>query len=336
MSSDTLDAPTPEVRTRPRVRWWDLARVAARQHRFMLLGTGVLTAVGVVLLLLVGISAAVSSLTPPLSPSESSLVSWWQTGTELLSWCVTLYAAVVAAFWAAPMVSREYEQGTHLLAWSQDVTPSRWLAGKAATLLAAALLGAAVLGFLDRLAIAQVSDAVPGGHGPGSFRAPFFAAAPLPLLGYVAFAFALGLALSVLTRRTLVAMGASLATFLVTRFVVASFLRPHYEAPLRSAIGIGGNGPVPLPDGALQVVGGYLGASGTPASFPDACNAPTTAGARSYEDCLRGHGIVARYVDYQPPGRIGQFQAIELGIVAVLAVLLLVVTWRLIRRTRRL
>ncbi len=162
------------------------------------------------------------------------------------------------------------------------------------------------------------------------------AAAPLPQVGYVLFAFALGLVCSVLTRRTLVAMGTSLAAFLVTRYVVGVFLRPHYESPLRASTGIGSNAPVPVPDDALRAGGGYLGASGAPASYPEACNAPRVAGAQSYEDCLRGHGIAARYVDYQPPDRVGEFQAIEFGIFAVLAILLFGATWRLVRRTRRL
>jgi ABC-type nitrate/sulfonate/bicarbonate transport system ATPase subunit len=77
------------------------------------------------------------------------------------SWCLMLYAAVIAAFWAAPLVSREYEQGTHLLAWSQDVAPSRWLAGKATALLIPAVPGAVVLGILYRFVSAWVKGAIP-------------------------------------------------------------------------------------------------------------------------------------------------------------------------------
>src|SRR5664279_1435858 len=30
-------------------------------------------------------------------------------------------------FWAAPLVSSEYEAGTHRLAWTQSVSPLRWI-----------------------------------------------------------------------------------------------------------------------------------------------------------------------------------------------------------------
>ncbi len=33
-------------------------------------------------------------------------------------------------FWAAPLVSREYEAGTHRLAWTQSVSPLRWITTK--------------------------------------------------------------------------------------------------------------------------------------------------------------------------------------------------------------
>ena len=33
-------------------------------------------------------------------------------------------------FWAAPLVSREYEAGTHRLAWTQSVSPLRWITMK--------------------------------------------------------------------------------------------------------------------------------------------------------------------------------------------------------------
>jgi hypothetical protein len=235
---------------------------------------------------------------------------------------------VVAAFWAEPLVSREYEQQTHLLAWSQNVSPLRWLAGKGSFLLAAAAAGAVVLGLLDRFMIYQLTDATPADGLPiAGFHPPYFAAAPLVQVGYVLFAFALGIALSALTRRTLVSMGTSLVVFLVTRFALGVFARPHYEPPMRVTFALGTGPPGGIPHHALRVGGGLLDTSGTPTPFPDACRA--TRGLA--ETCLPRHGVVGRYVDYQPPSRIADFQLIEFGIFTTLAVLLFLLTWQILR-----
>ena len=39
-------------------------------------------------------------------------------------------------FWGAPLLAREFEAGTHSLAWTQGVTRRRWLAGTAGWALA--------------------------------------------------------------------------------------------------------------------------------------------------------------------------------------------------------
>jgi hypothetical protein len=54
-----------------------------------------------------------------------------------------------------------------------------------------------------------------------------------------------------------------------------------------------------------------------------------------YEHCLHQHGVVARYFDFQPPDRIAEFRLIEFGIYVVLAVLLFVGAWRVLRRAVR-
>jgi ABC-type transport system involved in multi-copper enzyme maturation permease subunit len=51
-------------------------------------------------------------------------------------------------FWAAPLVSREYEAGTHRLAWTQSVSPLRWLTIKIALIFGAIAAAALALGLL--------------------------------------------------------------------------------------------------------------------------------------------------------------------------------------------
>ena len=43
---------------------------------------------------------------------------------------LVILPAVVGMFWGAPLLAREYESGTHHLAWTQSVSRTRWLATK--------------------------------------------------------------------------------------------------------------------------------------------------------------------------------------------------------------
>jgi hypothetical protein len=130
------------------------------------------------------------------------------------------------------------------------------------------------------------------------FLVPFFDSTPLPLLGYALFGFALGLAFSVLTRRTVISMGLSFVIFLATRIVLASAARPHYATPLRTTAPLGGHQPLQMPHGALPAGFSYLDTTGTPVGVPAACRPDQST------SCLRAHGIIARSEAYQPPGRL--------------------------------
>jgi hypothetical protein len=57
-------------------------------------------------------------------------------------------------------------------------------------------------------------------------------------IGYVAFAFALGVTAGVLTRRTLPAMAATLVGFTVFRLAVIHWLRPRFISPLHRVIAL--------------------------------------------------------------------------------------------------
>jgi hypothetical protein len=244
-------------------------------------------------------------------------------------WLATGFGGIVAVFWAAPLVAREFEQRTYLLAWSQDVPAWRWLVGKVVVLAVAAAALAAVLGvvaggMVDRLAAADSKDysAFDGMH--------FEASLPLQIT-YVLFGFALGLAASVLLRRTVPAMGVALGVFAGVRAAV-SLLRHNYLPPAHLFTA--------LPDsfGAHQIDGLFLSvqsvdAAGRPVTdLPINClaNANTEA---AQEVCLRRNGIVGYLTQYQPIDRLPTFRLIEAGIFVVLAVALFAVTWLWLRRS---
>ncbi len=150
---------------------------------------------------------------------------------------IVLLPAVIGLFWGAPLIARELESGTFRLAWNQTVTRERWLAVKLGVLgltsMALAGLLSLILGWwaspIDRAADLQ---------GAGGFQSRFF---PLDFgtrgiapIGYAAFAFALGVLVGLMVRRTVPAMGITLAAIIAVQIAFPLAIRPHLISPVRS------------------------------------------------------------------------------------------------------
>jgi hypothetical protein len=148
----------------------------------------------------------------------------WHNALDLL---VLAVPALLGAFWGAPLVARELETRTNLLAWTQSVTRPRWFLVKVAVTGAASVITAGLLSLMvtwwasphDRLTDAPYSvfdqrDIVP--------------------MAYALFAVALGVVLGTIIRRTVPAMAATLAAFAVIRIGFGSWIRPRILSPLHS------------------------------------------------------------------------------------------------------
>jgi hypothetical protein len=319
-----MNAPTVStaVTHRDRVGWTDLAWVAWRQHRLVLVGTGILVLVGAAAMVVTGLVVD-PNVVPPMRSD------WIDPG--FFTACVTGYGGVVAVFWAAPLLSREYEQRTHLFAWSQDVSAARWLAGQLLLLVAAAVALAIVLGAAGDFMVSQTRSEY-------AFSMPDFQAVPLVQVGYALFGFALGLVASALTRRTVLSMGLTAAGYIAVRVFVANVWRPYYQTPIRVSEPVGSEGSaMPLSETMrLYVDSGWLDAAGNPVDYPITCMNTSYSEVGQQYDCLRQNGAVSYYSDYQPGDRLGAFRLIEFGIFVALAAALFVLAWRLTRRVRRL
>jgi ABC-type transport system involved in multi-copper enzyme maturation permease subunit len=136
-----------------------------------------------------------------------------------------IFPALLGAFWGAPLVAREYENGTFRLSWTQSETRVRWLAAK----LAVAGAGTAVTMGLFTLMATWWSSSWDKVNGD-----PFstFDVRNITPVGYALFAFALGVALGVLLRRTLPAMAATLVIYGAVRVFYNLHIRPHLMSPL--------------------------------------------------------------------------------------------------------
>jgi hypothetical protein len=269
---------------------------------------------------------------PGCASRRGEFISFSAGWLQYMGPLLTIGSGALGVFLGAPLVATEVERGTHQWAWTQRVSPTRWLAVKYALLAAVVAALAAGLGaaytWWDR-PIAEIL-------GPFG-RFTVFDNTPLLLAVYSVFGFALGVATSTLIRRTLPAMGVVVLVFLVVRFGVTYGLRPRYEAPavVSSAPSEAGV-PLGFDPRDWDWRSRWVDAAGN--TVPESTinhlvNPAFNPAAAGLDEgtVLRQHGI--HYLDaVQPWQRAGTFQLIEFGIYSGLIVVLAAVAFLRIRR----
>jgi hypothetical protein len=310
---------------------WGLPWLVWRQHRLALLAAVAALAVAALVLVLTwsGIRASYTDLgvgsCRDLSQARCRVVAGQFVGRYGWMGQVTDYLALlpmlVGGLVGAPLVAREYETGTFRFAFTQGCGRTRWVVAKLGMLAAAVTVPALAFSalfatwytpfepLLGRMSVGGVFD-VDG---------VVFAAHTL-------FAFVLGAFLGALLRRTVAALGATIAGWLAVVLTTMLFLRRHYPGPVVHRVApytmSGHSTGWPLarwwagPHG--EKIGDYqlqrqLGPAGDPAAWA----------AR--------HGYTA-WESYQPPGRFWTFQGLEAGGLFLLAVILAAGTVLLVRR----
>lgn len=228
--------------------------------------------------------------------------------------------ALLGLFWGAPLVAKETDDGTHILAWTQSVTRRRWMGSN----LTAALLAAAVW---SALLTALVSWwRIPENALFGRFAA-FDVQGVVPV-AYSVFAVALGIAIGAWLRRPLPALATTLGILVAIRAVIGVYLRPHYRAPLRALEPLLNNA-TGAPANAWVLSSRVADSSGhvvdtAVSSFPPGACATTDPFS-----CLTRLGY-HRLVTYQPDSRYWTFQLVETAIFLALAAVLAGLAYRLV------
>jgi hypothetical protein len=142
---------------------------------------------------------------------------------SLLPW-LNLIPGVFGIALAAPLLL-ELENGTYRLAWTQSITRRRWLAVRLGTTTLAAVLAALAMTALVTWWRAPLDNL----HGRLENVFDFEGTVGI---GYVLFALGLSLAVGVVWRRTVPALIAGFAGYVVVRVFVQNWLRERYESPL--------------------------------------------------------------------------------------------------------
>lgn len=221
------------------------------------------------------------------------------TGGQPVVSYVALLSGVLGVFVGAPLLAREHETGTIRLARTQSVTRGRWFASRV-------LVSGAVV------AVAQTALTLVMGYwrGPadeldGRFAPSGFDILGIVPLGYALLAFAIGVTAGGLLRRTLPALGVTLAAWLAVRLVVENVLRGRFMEPL--TVSYTDRPPAVLPSGAA---GDWVMETKVPKP---------------------GSGYPTVLI-YQPADRFWTFQLIEAGICLGLAGLVVLAGAAVLRR----
>ena len=210
---------------------------------------------------------------------------------EAIVYATMVVPLLLGLFWGAPLLAREFEDGTNGLAWTQGITRRRWLHSNLTwAILAAAVWGAAVTAVVSWWSLGEVSLGR-SRLGPG----PFDIQGIVPV-AYSVFAVVLGIAVGSMFRRVLPAMATTLAAFVAVRVVIAVLVRPNFMSPVSRVVTLAQG----LPGGAWLL------------------SNPTNVGSNG------------TLITYQPANRFWAFQGIETGVFLVLAAGLVALAYRMV------
>jgi hypothetical protein len=240
---------------------------------------------------------------------------------------------LVGLFWGAPLVAREVEHGTHRLVWTQGVSRRRWALVKFCFVGGFAILAAVVYGLGMSWWLTPLSQT----GQMNRFNPLIFDMQGVVPIGYTLFAVALGIFGGTVWPRMLPAMGTVLAGFLGVRLAVELLARQHYMTPVDVAAQLAS--PTPINDAGDWVLNdGIKNASGQ-LVLPHArieCQAAPGAPTQGVPACGSEQGLGAGAYNWelvQPADRYWTFQWIETGVFVVLALGLLYLALRRVRRT---
>jgi len=290
---------------------------------------------------------------------------------HLVPIAIMFVPVVLGIFWGAPLLTREYVEGTNKLVWTQSISRLKWLNVKLVWVLVGAVITAGAFAALDTWWSKTGNSLNLNRFGPVAFSSQGI----VPVACAV-FAVALGIMFGAWFKRTMVALGLTLAVLIAIMLVIVpNFVRPHYETPTSYKMSLTGNIKIngvptnsnsPLSNGASLVVSQTTVSSqnqplnwanppkqcivNTPPGLGTESNghhqavaAPTGNGTPEAIDSQNGGPAInlncleplgyRMEVKYQPSYRYWDFQRIETGLYLVLSVIPIGATyWLVLRR----
>ncbi|WP_234046393.1 ABC transporter permease [Streptomyces adelaidensis] len=229
------------------------------------------------------------------------------------------FAPLLVAVWAgAALIGRELENGTDRLAWTQSVTPARWLAAKLAVPAALLTSGTLLLVLLHRLMWSSHTGLWTSAGIWEWHESPIFVSNGPVAVAQVLLGLAVGVLAGLLTRRSLPALGYG--------FVVMTALLQALET-LRPYLWPAKTATAPVTEDSPDYLGMTVAEGGltpTGARVPNPC--------LTDEGCVLGRDVVSHYRDFHPSSHFWPLQLIETGIALAVTALLVLAAFHLLRR----
>ncbi len=249
--------------------------------------------------------------------SQGPAYNMYDTAVAIGAGLLGLAPFLTAAWAGAALIGRELESGTAQLAWTQSVSPARWLAAKLAVPAALLTAGMLVLTLLHRM-LWSVDGPLRTAMGSRSWHhGATFEDNGTVGISYALLGLAVGVLAGLLQRRALPALGLAVVGLALLTTVLGT-LRP-YLWPLETLTNKHEYPPyigMVVGDGALTSTG---------ARVPDPICVDNTK-------CLAEHDIVGFYRDYHPSSHFWPLQLVETGIVLAVATLAVLISFRLLKR----
>jgi hypothetical protein len=221
-------------------------------------------------------------------------------------------------FIGAPLLGREFEQGTDQLVWAQGITRNRWF------LVKLAILGSTTAVMAVILAVAGQEWSTSRPDNSYNQWVAFDVQGP-EFVAYALFSFALGVAAGAAIGKAVPAMAAVLVGFVGARAAIA-IARPNFLPPVEAELSapgqawtIGGQRPADLHGNSVSLD-----------QFNQVNNA-CLKGNLDLPSCWHEHGVQLLQT-YQPADRFPLFQGIETAIFVIAAIALLGLAVWLVRR----
>jgi hypothetical protein len=305
-----------------------------RLHRTALLlwGALLLAAVGALIWMYAigadaraGLSACATPATDTLpSCSDVEAINTDETygiGIGLVDTALSYLTFPVAAWAGAALIGRELESGTAELAWTQSVTPVRWLTAKLAVPAALLATGTTLIVLFNLWARRDDNpDLVGDWYNPDVFLSTGPAAVAHVLAGLT-----LGALAGLVTRKALPAAGVAFAATLVLYNVVDWFrtsLWPADTVTGRAALHLPRSSQV-LEHGAVTTTGEHIGNNLACVGYDSAAD---------IKDCMARSGLTDFWATRHPESHFWPLQFMETGVLLAVAALATAAAFRLLRR----
>jgi hypothetical protein len=244
----------------------------------------------------------------------------FEEGMSMVGAFVAYTSYAVAAWAGASLTGRELESGTARLAWTQSVTPARWLTVKLAVPAVALTVGTTVLMLVYR----WIWSANEGVRSDEWFYGDPFVNRGPAVVAYALCALAVGALAGLALKRALPALGTALA------FIVCFHLYLDERSDtLWPAKTLTGTTASRLPMSADQLELGAVTGSGARINDLSCFDVDTDAG---YAKCMADNGFTDLYAEVHPQSHFWPLHLMTTGLVLAVTALLVLASFHLLRR----